>query len=870
MPESNNPDAEARQSAELALRRSEERFRLLFQHIPIPIWVEDLSEVRKTLDAWKAAGIHDIRSHLTTHPALVHELAAKIRVLDINDAVLVVHRAKSREQLLANLGLVFTETTYANLVDEFAWFAEGRSEFEIEEDVRKLDGEPMRVISRVSVAPGHERTLDLVLVSVLDITQRTRAEDHVRRLNRLYRVLGEINQLMVREHSPTTLFEGACRIAVESGGLRMAWIGLLDPETQTVVPVAHAGVVDGYLDSIRIDLRDPALSGCPTGRALLSGGHVVCNDIRTDPAFSPWRDAALNRGYRSAGVFPYRVAGRLAGTINLYSESPDFFDAEEVALLDKLAMDIGFALEVSRREEEQRRTERALRDSEERFRELAENIQEVFWMTDPSKDRLLYLSPAYERIWGRPVSEMYASPWNWLEAVHPEDRARVRESVTTRQPLGTYDEIFRILRPDGKERWIHDRAFPVRDTEGRTLRIVGTATDITDQRRLEEQFRQSQKMEAVGQLAGGVAHDFNNILAAILMQVQLAGMTDGVPEEVRALHDDIRASAERAAHLTRQLLAFSRRQVMQPRRLDLNESVTGIVKLLQRTVGEDVQLQLHLAAAPLPVHADAGMLDQVLLNLVVNARDAMPEGGRVTIETSSVEVGTGSPRAALDLPQGSYVRLRVEDTGCGIPAANLPHIFEPFFTTKEPGKGTGLGLATVFGIVKQHRGSVTVHSEPGRGAAFEVLLPACPDAEPEPEPAVPPPRGGDETLLVVEDEPIVRMLLRAILERAGYAVLEASSGVDALRVWAGHRDSIRLLFTDIVMPEGINGRALAARLRKERPALPVIFTSGYSAEIAGRELSLEPGQSFLQKPASPVELLNAIRSALDAAQAGRS
>jgi PAS domain S-box-containing protein len=850
-------------AVEEALQVSEERFRLLFQHIPIPVWVEDMSGVRSALDAMKAAGITDIRSHLTAHPEQVRELTTKIRVIDINDAVLKVHKADSKEQLLSNLGLVFTDATYRNLVDEFVWFSEGRYEFEIEEDVRKLDGEPMRVISRVSVARGHEEKLDLVLVFVIDITERTLAVEHARRVSRLYRVLGEINQLILREPDPEELFRGACRIAVESGGLRMAWVGRLDADTQSVVPAATAGVVDGYLDRIRIDLRDPQLSYCPTGRALHAGTHLLSNCIRTDPGFAPWRDAALNRGYGSAGVFPFRVGGQLAGTINLYSETPGFFDAEEVSLLDKLALDLGFALEVSRRKEDQHRMEKALRESEERFRELADNIEEVFWMTDPEKQRMLYLSPAYERIWGRGVSAAYATPWVWLDAVHPDDRDRVRGAVLSEQSKGSYDITYRILRPDGRERWIRDRAFPVADATGKVLRIVGTAIDVTDQRRLEEQFRQSQKMEAVGQLAGGVAHDFNNILAAIMMQVQLASMTPDLPEDVRQLHDDIRSSAERAAHLTRQLLAFSRRQVMQPKHLDINEAVTGITKLLQRTVGEDIQLQLHLSSLPLRVHADAGMLDQILLNLVVNARDAMPEGGRIVIETGAKVLDGDPVRNGTGLPEGRYVLLRVTDTGCGIPPEVMPHLFEPFFTTKQPGKGTGLGLATVFGIVKQHRGGVFVESAPGKGTAFEILLP---EDSTQPAPEAPPqsnPGGGTETILVVEDEPIIRMLIRAILERAGYRVLEAASGVEALRVWERNRDAIQLLFTDIVMPEGINGRALSARIRAERPRLPVIFTSGYSADIAGRDLELEKGQTFLQKPASPTQLLAAIRSTIE-------
>jgi CheY-like chemotaxis protein len=373
-------------------------------------------------------------------------------------------------------------------------------------------------------------------------------------------------------------------------------------------------------------------------------------------------------------------------------------------------------------------------------------------------------------------------------------------------------------------------------------------------------------MEAIGQLAGGVAHDFNNILAAMMMQADLASQTDGIPEEASHYLDDLKGSAERAANLTRQLLAFSRRQVMQPRDVDLNVIVTGLARMLQRTVGEDVRLQLNLASRPLGTHADAGMLDQVVLNLVVNARDAMPDGGCLYLETLEKTLVSGEADTVTHLATGRYVCLRVTDTGTGIPPDVLAHIFEPFFTTKEPGKGTGLGLSTVFGIVKQHNGSIAVESEPGKGTSFQIYLPALTGAVRTAAEldAVAKPRGGTETILLVEDDSAVRLLSGVLLERHGYRVLMARDGHEAQRVWEEHRSSIKLLLTDIVMPGGISGRDLAARLRLHDPQLRIIYTSGYSAEIAGRELILQEGQNFLQKPARPKQLLETVRRILDA------
>ncbi len=283
---------------------------------------------------------------------------------------------------------------------------------------------------------------------------------------------------------------------------------------------------------------------------------------------------------------------------------------------------------------ERKRTEEKLRESELKFRQLAEHIRKVFWITDAARGQMLYVSPAYEKIWGRTCESLYQSPQSWLDAVHPEDRERVLQAAMIKQERGDYDEIYRIIHRDGSVRWIHDRAFPVRNAAGKLERTVGTAEDVTERKQLEEQFRQTQKQEAIGQLAGGVAHDFNNILTSILMQTELGEMEENLSAEMREGLLQIRLDAERAASLTRQLLLFSRRQVMQSRDLDLNEVVTNLAKMLQRIIGEDVRLQLNLHPAPLLTHADAGMLDQVLMNLAVNARDAMPGGGRLNIETA--------------------------------------------------------------------------------------------------------------------------------------------------------------------------------------------------------------------------------------------
>jgi len=775
----------------------------------------------------------------------------------------------SREELLATTWAQLThpEDLSANMVQFARMLAGEIDSYSLEKRYVRKGGEVIWASIAAGCVRKSDGSVDYLCTLLQDITARKKAELRVQQLNRMYAMLSDVNGMMMRERDPQRIFEAACRIAVEKGQFRGAWIGLPDETGRWLRPAAAAGVIDGYLEFINIDLRDPVLAGGPAGRCYLSGQCAICNDIATDPRFDPWRREALKRGYRSSGCAALKVEGKVVGIINLYANEPDVFDIEEVALIAELAGNIGLALEVSRREAARQAAEAGLHESEERFRQLAENMNQVFWMTDVAKGQMLYISPAYEKVWGRSLESLRAQPFTWLEAIHIEDRERVRQAALTQQALGKYDETFRVVRPDGSVRWVRDRAFPVRSADGVVVRIVGTVEDITERRLLEEQLRQSQKMEGIGQLAGGVAHDFNNILAAMMMHTELTEMMEGLPEAAYEKLRQLRGFAERAANLTRQLLLFSRRQVMQPQDLDLNDALAGTAKMLQRLIGEDVQLRLNLHPRALLTHADPGMLDQVLMNLVLNARDAMPGGGTLLVETAETTLSAADAAGIQDLAPGRYVCLRVSDTGSGIAPEHLLRIFEPFFTTKEPGKGTGLGLATVFGIVRQHGGSITVQSALGRGTTFQILLPAIARAAPAQAASRSTPPRGTETVLLVEDEPIVCEAITTTLERAGYRVLKAGNGPEAIRVWEQHRDEIRLLLTDIVMPQGMNGRELAARLRTSDPALRVIFMSGYSAEMAGRELALHPGQDFIQKPYSSQQLLETVRSTLDRYQA---
>jgi two-component system cell cycle sensor histidine kinase/response regulator CckA len=420
-----------------------------------------------------------------------------------------------------------------------------------------------------------------------------------------------------------------------------------------------------------------------------------------------------------------------------------------------------------------------------------------------------------------------------------------------------------LWRQDGTSFPVEYSCYPIL-REGTPAGVVVSFVDITDRERLEEQFRQAQKMEAVGRLAGGIAHDFNNLLTVIngYSEILLAGSSPGGP--TAEIVEEIRRAGERAASLTRQLLIFSRRQVVIPKVLDLNVAVTEMEKLLRRLIGEDIECVVQAGAQLGRVKMDRGQVEQVVMNLVVNARDAMPKGGKITVRTADVDLDEVYAAARLDVRPGHYVELSVSDTGCGMTPDILNHLFEPFFTTKEAGKGTGLGLPTVYGIVKQNGGHIDVDSTPGVGTTFRIYLPRAADSSTPSDrdkPAARPLRGS-ATVLVAEDEELVRNLIRMVLQWNGYTVLESRHGQEALAIFKQHAGPIDLLITDVVMPH-MNGRELAEQLLQLKPDLKVLYISGYTGGALGRLDVLEEGSDFLQKPFTPDLLAQKIGDMLD-------
>ena len=506
-----------------------------------------------------------------------------------------------------------------------------------------------------------------------------------------------------------------------------------------------------------------------------------------------------------------------------------------------------------------------VRESEEKYRTILESIEEGYYEVDLAGN-FTFLNDAMCRIRGFSRDELMGM--SNREYMNPETAKRVykifNEVYRTGKPVKRVE--WESIAKDGTINYGEASVLLMKDSNGQPIGFRGIVRDVSERKRLEVQLLHAQKMESIGTLAGGIAHDFNNILTTIIGNASLALMDVGKDGPLREKIEEIKIAGERAASLTRQLLAFSRKQIIHPKVIDLNELLTGIEKMLGRLIGEDVELLTILDPALWQVEADPGQIEQMIMNLAINAKDAMPRGGKLTVETANVDLdGSYFRKHGIKEEQpGTYVMLAVSDTGIGMDKKTQEHIFEPFFTTKEVGKGTGLGLSTVYGIVKQNNGFIWVYSEPGQGSTFKIYLPEVKgDAEAEEKERISVENlGGSETVLIVEDDDSLRKLARTVLKQRGYKVLEAENGEDALRVSEAHDGPIDLLITDLVMPK-MGGKEVAERLQPLYPQMKVIYMSGYPDNAIVHHDVLAPGLNFFEKPFTPEGLARKVREALD-------
>ena len=568
-------------------------------------------------------------------------------------------------------------------------------------------------------------------------------------------------------------------------------------------------------------------------------------------AFPETRDSELWLAYHRA------VESRHAQHFEFYHQQlQNWFEVNAYPTADGLAVYFRVITE-------QKQQAARLAENEERFRLVAQATADTIWDWNLVNDEVWW-NAGMQTIFGYEPEELEPDSRSWSSRIHPEDLIETLGSIhdVIEGSEHAWEAQYRFRRKDGNYARVLDRGFVIRSTDGEALRMVGGMTDVTDQLALEEQLHQVQRLESIGQLTGGVAHDFNNLLTVILGNAELLTEELGSEPNLRILAEMIGGAAQRGADLTRHLLAFARRQALDPRATDVNTLIAGMDPLLRRTLGEHIEIELVRAGGLWPALVDATQLESALLNLCINARDAMPNGGKLTIETANIQLDQAYADSHADVQPGQYVLLAVSDTGSGITPEHLARIFEPFFTTKEQGKGTGLGLSMVYGFIKQSRGHVNIYSEPGQGTTVRLYLPRYSgEITPAPGRGTEPHSGGHETILLVEDDELVRRFARQQLESLGYTVLTAASGREALTVFQDRNDVV-LLFTDIVMPGGMSGRDLADAARILRPGLKVLFTSGYSDNAIVHHGRLDAGVQLLTKPYRRADLARKIRDIL--------
>ena len=604
----------------------------------------------------------------------------------------------------------------------------------------------------------------------------------------------------------------------------------------------------------------PCAGSC--GTACFRRARVVSRDIAKDPLWAGYTEIADAFGLRACWSEPiFSRDGSVLGSFAMYypePRAPGSAELESIVVAARLA-----AIAVDRAH-----ADAALRRNEERLNFALSAAQMGTWDWEIEADRVAW-SDGVEPLFGLPRGSFGQHFAAYLSLIVEEDRARVHGAVQDVLSGVAHDYAVehRVSWPDGSVHWLECKGQVYRYADGTPARMAGTCADVSARKRAETalreseaQLRQSQKMEAIGRLAGGVAHDFNNLLTAIGGYSSLALLDFPLDDPRREYLEEIQRAGERGASLTKQLLASGRKQLLAPRLLDLNALVDDLTSLLRRVIGEDVELDWSRGSAPSVVFADAGQIEQVIMNLAVNARDAMPRGGTLSIASSSVELAEDDTRG----PAGLYVLLSVSDTGEGMDEATMARMFEPFFTTKELGKGTGLGLSTVYGIVQQLSGSIRARSALGFGTQFEIYLPERERGmqSVSPESIAPLARGGHETVLLVEDESQVRKLVFEVLESRGYRVLAAKDGLEAIPLEEHFAGRIHLLITDVVMP-GMSGRELAEHVLARRPETRVLFMSGYTNDAVIRHGISAPGTAFLQKPFALEDLLVRVRALLD-------
>jgi PAS domain S-box-containing protein len=697
-----------------------------------------------------------------------------------------------------------------------------------------------REIRFAPYAPGE------VAIMIRDITARKQMEATLRHRNRELDLLNRVIAASASAIEPEAILETVCHELAQFFDLPQAAAALFDANKTTLTVKAE------YLANQGASLLNLSIPSQHLPADLMSyKAPLIFNDVKDDPRLACMQERLKQQGIVAALVCPIMIDGELAGTLGLAASEARHFKAEEISLTWSVADQVAGAIARAR-----------LTQAHQRLSAALEQAGESIAITDPA-GKITYVNPTFEQVTGYNRSEVLGCSHEFLESgfQSPEFYQQIWATLAAKQ---IWHGRFINRKKDGALYTENATIAPVLNSAQEIVNFVFIKRDITNELRLEEQMRQAQKMDAVGRLAGGIAHDLNNLLLVIngVSDLLLTEFHDHTQPTYQDLCQ-IKQTGERAAMLIRQLLTFSRKQVLQLEQLDLNAVITDIYKMLRRLIREDIEIVTHLSPILGPIKADRGQLGQVIMNLAINARDAMPAGGQLTLATTNVTLDQVYASRFLDVEPGPYALLTISDTGIGMNSDTVAHIFEPFFTTKSPGEGTGLGLAIVHGIIKQGKGHIEVESTPGQGTSFKIYLPRLVESTPAAgqEALLAELPQGSETILVVEDEMSVRELIKRILATKGYEVLLAGQGTEAIQMCTQEpKLPIDLVLTDIIMP-GMNGAELATRLKQMQPELKIVYMTGYAENMVTEGLS--EGETLINKPFTPTGLLHAIREVLD-------
>ncbi len=813
--------------AESALRASEERYALAASASAAGVWDWDLAsgavyysprfremtgysqdELANTMYSWEKR----------IHPEdLPHVREAFERHLHFKEPYRVDYRFRTKK-------------------DGYHWFsARGQA-------IWNADGEPCRM------AGSH-----------LDIHDLKMSEERVRRLNRLYAVASGINDVMVRVRDPWRIYEAAAQIAVDTGMLRMAWVAIYDEATERMRVAACAGHDEGYSKIVSENPRVVKEGIGVCGTAFRLSQATVCNDMPSDAHFL-FREQAAARGFLSCAAFPLKPAGRTIGCIVLYAAETGFFKDEELRVLNVLAENMSFAVESAGKEAARLKAVEDLAENERMLSTLLSNLPGAAFRCRHDQARTIeFVSEGFKEISGYEPAELIDSrAVTFASLMHPDDLVALRSAME--EALGNqrmYEATYRLRSKDGAEHWIWERGQGVYAESGETAFVEGFITDVTEKRRLESQFLRAQRMESIGTLAGGIAHDLNNILAPILMALSILKLKLTNPRDKEMLKT-LEANTNRGADMVQQILSFARGVEGRSIHLRPRNIVKEIERIVKETFPKSIEFKVDYAEDLWELNGDPTQLHQMLLNLCVNARDAMPNGGALTISLRNVVIDDRYVLSHPEAQPGPCIVFEVSDTGAGIPLEVRDRIFEPFFTTKEFGKGTGLGLSTTIGIVKSHRGSIEVDSQIGAGTVFRIHLPARmgdPSAREQEKPAGRR-SGNGELVLVVDDEKPIRETGSHILETFGYRVITACNGAEAVELFQNSEERPSVVFTDMMMPV-MDGPAMIRELYRLEPSLSFVGASGLNNELAAEARSLGV-RHFLHKPYTAEDLLKAL------------